>query len=120
MSRLRLAASFLLYDCHVGWPGSSGDSTVWASRPFMNGLEGLETGDPGQLRGGFLPPHHFMMGDGGYTISTSVLTPFSTVACAGRLDRVYFNYKQSKARRCVLSIACSLRSLVVSLSPHLS
>ena len=97
--RVLLSRSFLLYDCHVGWPGSSGDSTVWASRPFQKGPTGLETGDQAGTRGGFLPPAHFVMGDGGYTICTSVLTPFSVVACAGRLDRVYFNYKQSKARR---------------------
>ena len=84
--------SFLLYDCHVGWPGSSGDSTVWASRPYQHGPSGLAMGDPSTVRGGFLLPYHFLMGDGGYTISTAT-------ACAGRLDRVYFNYKQSKARR---------------------
>lgn len=93
--------NFLLWDCHVGWPGSCGDSTVWGSRPFNQGPLGLLEGDPAITRGGFLLPHHFLMGDGGYTVSTSVMTPFSKKKCADSLERAYFNYQQSKARRCV-------------------
>ena len=110
-----LPPSFLLWDCHVGWPGSCGDSTVWGSRPFNQGPLGLLEGDPAITRGGFLLPHYFLMGDGGYTVSTSVMTPFSKKKCADSLERAYFNYQQSKARRCVTR--SNVQDLANTLSP---
>ena len=63
-------------------------------------------GDPATLRGGFLLPHHYLLGDGGYSLSNSVVTPYSKAKCnAASSDDsyTYFNYKQSRGRRYVKS-----------------
>ena len=79
-------------DAHIGWPGASGDSTIWQSRPLYEHLDTDRS---------FLPPEHFLVGDGGYQLSQSVITPFSIAVAATSPEAAIFNFIQSKARRCV-------------------
>jgi hypothetical protein len=51
-----LECSFIVWDAHIGWPGSSGDSTIWKSRPFYD-----DFGTPAS----FLQEDDYFLGDQG-------------------------------------------------------
>ncbi|MFY7873317.1 MAG: transposase family protein [Limnohabitans sp.] len=82
--------SFLIWDAHVGWPGCSGDSTVFKTTALAAQLDGRADSI-------FLPTD-FAIGDQGYALEAQVLTPYGNPTTPAQH---YFNYKHSAARRCV-------------------
>ena len=87
---------YIVYDAHVGWPGASGDSTIWQARPFH---KDLRNGSADECLA-FLPPHHYIVGDGGYALNNFVVTPYGAPACDSG-PKAVFNWIQSKTRRIV-------------------
>ncbi len=126
-----ILCSFLVLDAHVGWPGSSGDSTILQSRPFFKALgtaasfmrEGdFIVGDSGGhtstssrwlfcayvacLRSPNWCSHGYRWFYAGYALSPYVMTPYAKKRMTTSV-RYFYNYMQSKCRRCVEQVVWS-------------
>ncbi len=99
-------SSFLIWDAHIGWPGSSGDSTVFKTTALASHLDGRADSI-------FLPTD-YGIGDQGYALEAQVLTPYGNPVTPAQH---YFNYKHSAARRCVEQV-CWAVPCCVSAAPR--
>lgn len=85
----------------MGWPGCSGDSTVFKTTHLSRQLEGR----PDSI---FLRTD-YGIGDQGYSLEYQVLTPFGDPVTPAQH---FYNYKHSAARRCVEQVAQHLREFL--------
>lgn len=89
--------SFQFLDVNIGYPGSTGDSSIWASTDLCAELRANPQADGFRA---FVPPHCFLVGDGAYTLTSTMMTPFSITQLT-TAARWHYNWVQSRARRCV-------------------
>ncbi|XP_033738912.1 putative nuclease HARBI1 [Pecten maximus] len=71
----------LITDCYVGWPGSTHDARVYHNSPLHDKL----------VRRDILGQDNFIIGDGAYPLSTSLMTPFRDT---GRLTQPQKRYNR--------------------------
>jgi hypothetical protein len=85
----------------VGGPGSSSDAQLWNNCQLKEAIaEGtLGIPDPDTLPGDDRPIPYFIIGDDAFALKESMMKPFS--ASPLPLPERVFNYRLSRARRCV-------------------
>lgn len=91
----RVVRSFIIWDLHVGWPGSNGDSTIWQHQ-VAELTKGRSTKLEGRFdtRRAFLQPYTYLVGDCAYPLTTGVMTPYSTVEAEHDGAKGLFNFVQ--------------------------
>ena len=89
-----LRCSFIVRDCHIGWPGAAKDSTVFKKTLFYEEMDAL------------LLPDEYLVGDQAYALGVHVMKPYQR---PGTREQFYYNYKQSAARRCVEQVRSGAR-----------
>lgn len=91
------ACSFTFLDVNIGYPGSTGDSFIWKSTDLHAALAAAPGNDGWRA---FVPPNCFLVGDGAYSLTTTMMTPYS-INQLNSPQRWHYNWVQSRARRCV-------------------
>lgn len=89
----------------VGGEGSVGDASIWNRCKLKAKIESGSVGLPDacvlpQANDSIKVPHH-IVGDSAFQLGTSLMKPYSQVAVNSDFNKRIFNYRLSRARRCV-------------------